>query len=47
MRLYKILQKPLVTEKTANMQFKKPAYAFQVAPSATKIDVKMAIKELY
>jgi len=25
----------------------KPRYAFQVAPSATKIDIKMAIKELY
>ncbi|MDA9129187.1 50S ribosomal protein L23 [Candidatus Gracilibacteria bacterium] len=47
MRLYTILQKPLVTEKTANMQMGKSSYAFQVAPSATKIDVKMAIKELY
>lgn len=47
MRLYKILQKPIVTEKTANMGMKVPRYAFEVAPDATKIDVKMAIKELY
>ena len=47
MRLYKILQKPLVTEKTANMQLGKPVYAFYVSPDATKIDIKKAIKELY
>lgn len=47
MRLYKILQKPIVTEKTANMQLSKPRYGFIVSPDATKIDVKMAIKELY
>ena len=47
MRLYKILKKPLVTEKTANMQLGKPRYAFEVAPDATKIDIKVAIKELY
>ncbi len=47
MRLYKILLKPLVTEKTANMQLGKPRYAFVVAPFATKIDIKMAVKELY
>lgn len=47
MRLYKILQKPIVTEKTANMQVTKPRYGFIVSPDATKIDVKMAIKELY
>jgi len=47
MRLYKILVKPIVTEKTANMSISKPVYGFEVAPDATKIDVKMAIKELY
>lgn len=47
MRLYKIIKKPLLTEKTANMQLGKPRYAFEVAPDATKIDIKVAIKELY
>lgn len=47
MRIYRILQKPIVTEKTANMGVGKARYAFEVAPDATKIDVKMAVKELY
>lgn len=47
MRLYKILQKPIVTEKTANMQISKPRYGFIVSSGATKIDVKVAVKELY
>ena len=47
MRLYNILLKPIVTEKTANMSVKKPSYAFQVSDDATKIDIKKAIKELY
>jgi len=47
MRLYNILLKPIVTEKTANMGGKKATYAFEVADSATKIDIKKAIKELY
>lgn len=48
MRLYTILQKPIVTEKTSNMNLSgKTRYAFEIAPSATKIDVKMAIKSLY
>lgn len=47
MRLYNILVKPLVTEKTANMQIGKPTYAFEVSDSATKIDVKKAVQHLY
>lgn len=47
MRLYRILQKPIVTEKTANMGLSKPRYAFEVSPDATKIDIKVAIREIY
>ncbi len=47
MRLYTILRKPIVTEKTANMQIGQARYAFEVSPDATKIDVKMAIKQIY
>ena len=47
MRLYNILLKPIVTEKTANMSVWKASYAFEVLESATKIDIKKAIKELY
>lgn len=47
MRLYRILQKPIVTEKTSNMQMFSNTYGFEVAPDATKIDIKKAILELY
>lgn len=47
MRLYKILVKPIVTEKTANMQLGKPRFAFEVSDDATKIDIKKAVKEIY
>ena len=47
MRLYKILVKPIITEKTSLSNAKAPRYAFEVAPGATKIDVKKAVKEIY
>jgi ribosomal protein L23 len=47
MRLYKILKKPIFTEKASSMELLKSGYVFQVAPDATKIDVKKAISEIY
>ncbi len=47
MRLYTILVQPIITEKTSNMKLDTNTYAFEVAPSATKIDVKKAVLELY
>jgi len=48
MRLYKILKKPIVTEKIANMGiWKFPKYWFEVSSDATKIDIKKSILELY
>jgi len=47
MRLYRILRKPIVTEKTSNMQMYTSTYGFEVAPDATKIDIKKAILDLY
>ncbi len=41
-----IIRKPVVTEKTALMEEKK-IYAFWINPKATKIDIKLAVKELY
>ena len=43
MRLYRLLKKPIVTEKTSNMSLQKNVYVFEVSLDATKID----IKELY
>ncbi len=47
MRLYRIIKKPIVTEKTSRMEMTDSCYAFEIDPSATKIDVKKAITEIY
>ncbi|NDK07962.1 50S ribosomal protein L23 [Candidatus Gracilibacteria bacterium] len=47
MRLYKILKKPIFSEKASQMELSKNGYAFQVDNSATKIDVKKSISEIY
>lgn len=47
MRLYRILKKPVTTEKTSNLEFTQNTYVFEVASDATKIDVKKAVLELY
>lgn len=47
MRLYKILKKPIFTEKASKMELLKNWYAFQVDNNATKIDVKKSISEIY
>jgi large subunit ribosomal protein L23 len=47
MRLYRLIKKPIVTEKTSNLELKNSTYVFEVDASATKIDLKKAIFELY
>ncbi|MDR3150577.1 MAG: 50S ribosomal protein L23 [Candidatus Peribacteria bacterium] len=47
MRLYKILKKPIVTEKTANLISVKNICVFEVSEDATKIDIKKAVFEIY
>jgi len=47
MRLYRLIKKPIITEKTSNMEMKTACYAFEVDASATKIDIKKAILDLY
>jgi large subunit ribosomal protein L23 len=47
MRLYRLIKKPIITEKTSNMDMKYASYAFEVDKSATKIDIKKAISEMY
>lgn len=47
MRLYRILKKPITTEKTSALTLVKNVYVFEVDGSATKIDVKKAILEIY
>lgn len=47
MRLFRILKKPITTEKTSNLSLIKNTYVFEVAPDATKIDIKKAVIEIY
>ena len=47
MRLYRILRKPIVTEKTTKLEMDNKTYVFVVSSDATKIDVKKAVIELY
>ena len=47
MRLFRILKKPITTEKTSNISLTSNTYVFEIASDATKIDVKKAIMELY
>jgi len=47
MRLYRLIKKPIVTEKTSNLELTNNTYVFEVDKSATKIDIKKAIFELY
>ena len=47
MRLYNILKKPIVTEKTSSLELTQSCYVFEVDSSATKIDIKKAISVIY
>jgi large subunit ribosomal protein L23 len=47
MRLYRLIKKPIVTEKTSKLELTNNTYVFTVDRSSTKIDIKKAIFELY
>lgn len=47
MRLYRIIKKQIVTEKTSNAEMLNSCYAIEVSKDATKIDIKKAILEIY
>ncbi len=45
--VYDIIVKPVLTEKTMNMQERQNQYVFVVDRRATKNDIKKAIEEIY
>ena len=47
MRLYRILKKQIVTEKSSTLELANNIYIFEVSNDATKIDIKKAVLELY
>ena len=46
MHTFDILRRPVVTEKSTDMQ-DRGRYVFEVAPSATKHDIKRAVEEAF
>ncbi len=42
-----VILRPLVTEKGVHRSTRHNAYAFEVAPTATKIDIRHAVEELF
>jgi large subunit ribosomal protein L23 len=47
LRPYQVVLRPLVTEKGTHQSTRHNAYAFQVNPIATKVDIKKAIQEMF
>lgn len=47
MRLYRIIQKPIITEKASNLELHEATYVVRIDSRATKIDVKKSISEIY
>jgi len=47
MRLYRIIKKQIVTEKSSNTEMLNSCYVAEVSRDATKVDVKKAVLELY
>lgn len=45
--VYDIIQAPVMTEKSYNASSQANKYSFKVHPDANKIDVKLAIQEIY
>ena len=47
MKLTSVIRRPLVTEKTSNARASAGILVFEVAPDATKIEVKKAVQALF
>ena len=47
MKLTSVIRRPLVTEKTSNARVNAGILVFEVAPEATKIEVKKAVRALF
>lgn len=47
MNLYQVVKRPLITEKTSAQREGANKYVFEVVTSATKIDVKRAVSQIF
>ena len=46
MKLTDVIRRPLVTEKTTTIREENRTLVFEVAPGATKVDIKRAVEKL-
>jgi large subunit ribosomal protein L23 len=46
-RLYDIIKRPLLTEKSTSISEKQNSYVFEVAACADKIEIKEAVEKLF
>lgn len=46
-RLYQVILKPIISEKTTNVADRHGQIVFQVIPDATKAEVRAAVEELF
>src|SRR3546814_2422594 len=46
-KLYSVIRAPRVSEKTARLQEVSNQYAFEVAKTATKADIKSAVEQIF
>ncbi len=47
MNLHDIIRRPLITEKATSLQEMQNRYAFEVARSANKVQVKVAVEKVF
>jgi large subunit ribosomal protein L23 len=47
LRLYDVIKRPLVTEKSQMVMQNANQYTFEVLPSATKADIKVAVQTMF
>lgn len=47
MRLFDIIKKPIVTEKSSLLELKNWCYVLEVSNDSTKIDIKKSILDIY
>ncbi len=46
-RMYRVIQKPVITEKATNDQLGRNAYHFRVPKGANKVEVRQAVETLF
>ncbi len=46
MKLHDVIRRPLITEKTAGLRETSQTIVFEVAPRATKVEIKQAVERL-